>query len=697
MISLSRMPHVRSSGAWSRAIVLALLVLLCPVAAARAQAPTITIVSPSNNAVTDDPTPSFGGSTEDPLDEVTLSIYSGATAEGVPVQSLTAFPLFEEWSAGPTADLPDGTYTAEATQANLVSEPGASAPVTFTVDTVAPVVSLTPSAPSTNDSTPSFSGEAGIASGDSSTVKLQIYAGGAAAGTPIDTVEVTGSGGTWTVGPVPSLADGTYSAQAEQFDEAGNLGLSQSSTFTVDTLAPEVSLTAVATPTSDATPDLGGNAGVAIGDSGFVRLRVYAGSAASGDPVDSLEVPSTDSTWTTGQLTSLTDGTYTAQAEQSDAAGNAGLSDPSTFTIDTTPPAITMTSPVQGTVTVGSSQLVAGIAGTGKGDSQSVTIKLFTGSNTSGQPRETVIVQAVGGHWSTTLGGLSEGTYTVSSEQSDDAGNTGEGGPVTFTVRPPEQVKVTEPITVTKGPTIESPGPESPANGSPTTTISAQTPAPAGGSAPAHSSPVASFTWFPAAPRTGQTVSVVSSSTDISSPIATFGWAVGGSPLQFGGTVFTTSFATAGTHMVRLSVVAADGLSSTATEEIPVSSPPVSLMQPFPIVRIAGTDTARGAKLTLLTVEAPRGARVTVMCHGHGCPAKPASRLAASSNGGVVLIEFHRFERALGAGAVLEIQVSESGEIGKYTRFHIRRGKLPERTDRCLSPTGIQPMNCPAS
>lgn len=678
--------------------MLALLMLvLYPVARAGAQAPTVTIAAPSNNAVTDDPTPSFSGSTDDPLDEVMLSIYSGATAEGSPVQSLPAFPLLEEWSTGPTAELPDGTYTAEATQANLLLEGGVSVPVTFTVDTVSPVMSLTPSAPSINDPTPSFSGEAGIARGDSSTVTLQIYAGGApVGGTPIDTVEATRSGGTWAVGPVPSLADGTYTAQAEQFDEAGNLGLSQTSTFTVDTVAPAVSLTTVPTPTNDATPDLGGNAGVATGDSGFVRLRVYAGSAASGDPVDSLEVPSTDGTWATGQLTSLADGTYTAQAEQSDAAGNVGLSGPSTFTIDTTPPTITMTSPVKGTVTVGSAQLVDGIVGTAQGDSRSVTIKLFTGTSAGVQPSETVTVQAVGAHWSTTLGGLSEGTYTVSSEQSDDAGNAGESGPVTFTVRPSEPVKATEPITVTKGPTTESPGPEPPATGSPTTTVSSQTPAPVGASPP-HLPPVASFTWFPAAPRTGQTVSLVSSSTDLSSPIATFAWALAGSPFQLAGTVFTTSFVTPGTHMVRLNVVAADGLSSTATEEIPVSSPPVSLMQPFPVVRIVGTDTARGAKLTLLTVEAPAGVRVTVVCHGHGCPMKPASRLAGSSNSGVVLTEFHRFERALRAGAVLEIRVSESGEIGKYTRFHIRRGKLPERTDRCLSPAGIQPMSCPPS
>ncbi|HEV2944794.1 MAG TPA: hypothetical protein VGX26_06765 [Solirubrobacteraceae bacterium] len=70
-----------------------------------------------------------------------------------------------------------------------------------------------------------------------------------------------------------------------------------------------------------------------------------------------------------------------------------------------------------------------------------------------------------------------------------------------------------------------------------------------------------------------------------------------------------------------------------------------------------------------------------------------ASRSAAGTN----LVEFRRFERSLRAGSVLEIRVSKSGEIGKYTRFTIRRGKPPARVDMCLSPAGIQPIVCPSS
>jgi hypothetical protein len=62
-----------------------------------------------------------------------------------------------------------------------------------------------------------------------------------------------------------------------------------------------------------------------------------------------------------------------------------------------------------------------------------------------------------------------------------------------------------------------------------------------------------------------------------------------------------------------------------------------------------------------------------------------------------VVIVFKRFERSLRVGAVLEIRVTRAGQIGKYTRFAVRRGRLPSRVDTCLSPAGVKPMACPSS
>ena len=206
--------------------------------------------------------------------------------------------------------------------------------------------------------------------------------------------------------------------------------------------------------------------------------------------------------------------------------------------------------------------------------------------------------------------------------------------------------------------------------------------------------------WFPSAPTTGQSVSLVSTSTDTVSPITAFAWALtGNGAFHAGGQLLTTSFSTPGSHVVRLRVTDANGLSSVATQTIQVTSAPLFLMQPFPIVRIAGSETLSGVRLRLLTAQAPVGARVTVSCRGRGCPAKSEGQVALSRkrHGGTVVVEFRRFERSLRAGVILEIRISKRGEIGKFTRFVVRRGKLPERVDMCLDAAGVSPLVCPPS
>jgi PKD repeat protein len=215
---------------------------------------------------------------------------------------------------------------------------------------------------------------------------------------------------------------------------------------------------------------------------------------------------------------------------------------------------------------------------------------------------------------------------------------------------------------------------------------------------PAHAPPAASFSWFPTSPHTGETVSLLSSSTDATSPITGFAWNLAGNGVFAAlGQATSTSFSTPGSHLVQLRVTDANGLSSVASEAIAVSAPVPELMQPFPIVQISATRGSSGVKLKLLSVQAPAGARITVACTGHGCPAKSQSRVAAAGKVGAAPLAFRRFERSLRAGVILEIRVSKPGEIGKYTRYAVRRGRLPLRVDTCLAPTGVKPMACPSS
>jgi hypothetical protein len=357
----------------------------------------------------------------------------------------------------------------------------------------------------------------------------------------------------------------------------------------------------------------------------------------------------------------LADGTYTARAIQTLQNAPAeviGESTPVTFTIDTAPPQIAISTPANGSSSPSAPPLLAGSAGTALGDLSPITVRLFVGATIGSQPAfETLVSEASRGGWSVAPGGLAPGTYTAQAEQRDQAGNAGVSQPVRFVVTAPP------------------------------------TPPP----------PAASFQWFPASPRVGEPVSLVSSSTDSFSPITGFAWSLSNiAPFIAGKPVLATTFATAGSHVVRLQVTDAEGRSSVATESVPVSPSPLTLMQPFPIVRFAGSVTSYGAKLKLLTVQAPIGARVQVTCVGRRCKTKSESRIAAASTKSkavsrAVTLSFARFERALRAGVTLQIRVTISGQIGKFTSFAVRRGKLPVRKDQCVLTTSSKPFPCPRS
>jgi hypothetical protein len=208
-------------------------------------------------------------------------------------------------------------------------------------DTIPPAVILTTPAngAETLDTTPSFGGTAGTAPGDSSTVTVKVYSGATATGTPVQTLTTTASGGTYAADASSALAVGQYTAQSEQADADGNVGLSAPTTFTVsltDTTPPQLTLTAPPNggSTADKTPTFGGTAGTAAGDSSDVTVKVYIGPSAMGSPVQTLNTAAlTGGAYSVDAAAELAIGEYTARAEQSDAAGNVGFSVPTTFTI----------------------------------------------------------------------------------------------------------------------------------------------------------------------------------------------------------------------------------------------------------------------------------------------------------------------------------------------------------------------------
>jgi hypothetical protein len=86
----------------------------------------------------------------------------------------------------------------------------------------------------TTDGTPTFSGTAGTAVGDESSVTVDVYSGGGVSGSPVQTLTAVPDGsGAWSVEGGWALAGGTYTARATQMDAAGNQGESSANSFTV--------------------------------------------------------------------------------------------------------------------------------------------------------------------------------------------------------------------------------------------------------------------------------------------------------------------------------------------------------------------------------------------------------------------------------------------------------------------------------
>ena len=425
--------------------------------------PALTLATPENGEVLATSRPTFSGlaghaNSDRPL--VTVKLYKGSSIAGSPSQILQATPESGSWTTGSEGPaLPNGTYTALAEQSDEAGN-RAERTATFTIATISPSVTLETPGFEVREgnllagTTPSFSGSGGTEPEDSNIVTVKIYGGASASGAPIRSIEGSLVGSKWKAGPAEALPDGVYTAQAEQADKNpfSEPGVSTSVTFTVDTSAPVVALT---TPTAEAflntsDPTLSGAAGAATWDTQHVTISIHKGESLTGELTGSTPatVAVSAGTWSY-PVPHLLDGTYTAIAEQGDEAGHEGKSIAVTFTIDTTPPALTLETPEDGQRLATSRPTFSGLAGHGRGDRPVVTVKLYRGGSVSGSPIPIPPVTPEGGTWTTGPIGtqLSDGTYTAVAEQFNEAGGHTERVAI-FTVEAhPPPVTLTSPVT----------------------------------------------------------------------------------------------------------------------------------------------------------------------------------------------------------------------------------------------------------
>jgi hypothetical protein len=150
--------------------------------------------------------------------------------------------------------------------------------VQLSQDLDAPAVTLdAPADGSTTSAAPSFSGSAGTAGDDSDTVTVKLYAGSSASGSPVQTVGATRTGGSWQA-TASTLAPATYTAQAEQVDGQGNIGMSAAHRFTVPGALGGGNGPVGLGPLADTTPaDL---TGFGLSNTTFIAARIGGSIAA---------------------------------------------------------------------------------------------------------------------------------------------------------------------------------------------------------------------------------------------------------------------------------------------------------------------------------------------------------------------------------------------------------------------------------
>ena len=216
------------------------------------------------------------------------------------------------------------------------------------------------------------------------------------------------------------------------------------------------------------------------------------------------------------------------------------------------------------------------------------------------------------------------------------------------------------------------------------------------GPAPASPLPVAQFAVSPLRPRVGEQVSLRSFSYDPDGSIVSQRWDLDGDgdfEENFTGKTAFTVFPKAGERIVRLEVRDSSGGVQTETQNItvtPQQARSVALINPFPVARLAGSVYPRGVRVRILEVRTPPRSRVIVRCKGNSCPDDKITKTSKRKP-----VRFKRMTRFLRAGTILKVSIRKSGQIGKYTRWIIRGGKLPKRKDLCLYPGKSKGKRCP--
>ncbi|EBS1065796.1 Ig-like domain repeat protein [Salmonella enterica subsp. enterica serovar Wangata] len=241
-----------------------------------------------------------------------------------------------------------------------------------------------------------------------------------------------GATGIWSVTPTGTWADGDYTLTVRVEDDAGNVKYSAPLTVTVDT---QITIDVIelvndnGIPGDNLTNDVRPHFRVTVpGDVNEVRLSIDGGNTWV------RATQGTAGTWDYTWPKDVTDGLHTLTVEATDKAGNK-TTQTLDFTIDTrlSTPTITMDSR-DDTGAIGdhitSVKRPGFTIGNIDSDAHSVILRITQGGNS-----QEVTLTQVGGEWRFTPDAdWADGSYTLTVEVTDNAGNVRQSTPLIVTV-----------------------------------------------------------------------------------------------------------------------------------------------------------------------------------------------------------------------------------------------------------------------
>uniref|UniRef100_UPI0036F1B67D BapA/Bap/LapF family large adhesin n=1 Tax=Alteromonas gracilis TaxID=1479524 RepID=UPI0036F1B67D len=334
-----------------------------------------------------------------PGSTVTLTITDSA---GV-TQTVTAIVQADgTYSVDVPAELAEGEFTVSA---SVTDEAGntATADTTGEIDTTAPTITI--NAPSSdNDTTPTLSGTTDATPGSTVTLTITDSAGNTQTVTAIVQAD-----GTYSVDVPAELAEGEFTVNASVTDEAGNSATADT-IGEIDTTAPSITIDAIATD-NDTTPTLSGTTDATPGSTVTLTITDSAGNTQT-----VTAIVQADGTYSVDVAAELAEGEFTVNASVTDTAGNTANAD-AQGAIDVTAPIISLNDPgINGDATPTLSGLTDAVPGS--------TITLIVTDSAGVTQTFTTNVLADGTFTVEVSNAVAEGTYSVTAEVTDGAGNT---------------------------------------------------------------------------------------------------------------------------------------------------------------------------------------------------------------------------------------------------------------------------------